>query len=330
MKPKIFVTRKLPQAALDKVASYFEMEINPDDRVLTKAEIIKGLKGKDALLCLLTDTIDAEVMDSCPQLRVISNYAVGFNNINVPEATKRQIPVCNTPDVLTETTADMAWALLMSVARRIVEGDKFTRAGKFNGWGPMMLLGGDIYGKTLGLIGCGRIGAATARRALGFSMKVIYYDIARNAEIEKSVNAKFVDMDTVLKESDFVSLHVPLNDKTKHLIGEKQLRMMKKTAYLINTARGPVIDEKALVKILSEKVIAGAGLDVYEEEPKLAAGLADLENVVIPPHIASATIDTRTNMGLIAANNAISIFEGTKPYSCANPEVLGLKKVSGA
>jgi len=307
---------------LDRLEEVFEMKVNPEDRVLTKEELIEGVKWCDVLLCLLTDTIDGEIMDANPNLIGIANYAVGFNNIDVDAATERGLPVSNTPGVLTNTTADMAWALMFAVARRIVEADKFNRAGKFVGWGPMMFLGGDVYGKTLGVIGVGRIGASVAKRAIGFNMTVLYADVFRNEELEKEVGAKKVEMEELLKEADFVTVHVPLMPETTHLIGEKELKMMKKTAYLINTSRGPVVDEKVLVKALNEGWIAGAGLDVFEEEPKMAEGLAECENAVLTPHTASATVETRTGMALMAAENAIAMIEGRRPLQIVNPEVL--------
>jgi D-3-phosphoglycerate dehydrogenase len=322
MKPKVYVTRRLPQPALDRLEEVFEMEVNPEDRVLTRAELLANVKKCDVLLCLLTDTIDAEVMDANPKLKGISNYAVGFNNIDVNAATARKLPVCNTPGVLTETTADMAWALMLSAARRIVESDVFNRAGKFKGWGPMMFLGYDIYGKTLGVVGAGRIGDAVARRSVGFNMKVMYYDVVPNTKLEQDIGAKRVELDELLKEADFVTVHVPLMPETTHFIGERELKLMKKTAILVNNSRGPVIDEKALVKALKTGEIAYAGLDVFENEPELAPGLAELNNVVLTPHTSSATTETRTKMGLLAAENAIAIIEGRRPPHIVNPEVL--------
>lgn len=322
MKPKIFVTRQLPEAAMERIDSYFDMTVNPEDRVLSKEEIITGVKDCDALLCLLTDPIDADVMDASSKLKVISNYAVGFNNIDLSAANARGLPVCITPGVLTETTADLTWALIMASARRIVEGDRMTRAGEFHGWGPLMLLGTDIFDKTLGIVGMGRIGQAVARRAKGFNMEILFTSHSPKPQYEEEFHATQTDLETLLKKSDFVSIHCPLTPETTHLIGEKELGLMKESAYLINTARGPVIDEKALVKCLKEKRIAGAGLDVFEEEPKLAPGLTELDNAVILPHIGSATIETRTKMGIMAAENAISIMEGEPPAAIANPEVL--------
>jgi glyoxylate reductase len=322
-KKNIFVTRRIPQPGLDMLKD-FDMTMNPEDRVLTKDELIAGSKGRDGVLCLLTDPITAEIMDALPTVKIFANYAVGFNNIDVEAATKRKVAITNTPGVLTDTTADFAWTLLMAAGRRLVEADKLCRAGKFKGWGPMMLLGHDIHHKTLGIVGMGRIGQAVAQRARGFEMKVLYTDEVRLApERERELNATFTSLEQLLKESDFVSLHVPLMPSTRHLISKKQLGMMKPTAVLVNTSRGPVVDEKALVDALGNKVIFAAGLDVYEAEPALAPGLADLDNVIIPPHIASATTDTRTKMATMAAGNLVAFFKGERPPNIVNPEVLG-------
>jgi glyoxylate reductase len=322
-RPNVYVTRMLPQPAIDLLKEHCDVEINPDDRVLDRSELLEKVKGRDAVLCLLTDAINAEVYDAAgPQCKIFANYAVGFNNIDIPEATKRGIIVTNTPGVLTDATADLAWALLFSVARRVVESDKFTREGKFEGWGPLMFLGMDITGRTLGIIGSGRIGSNFAKKAKGFEMKILYNDVEPNKDFEQETGATFVDKETLLKESDFVSLHVPLLPSTKHLISDKELKLMKKTAILINTSRGPVVDEKALVRALRDGEIWGAGLDVYENEPALEPGLAELYNAVILPHIASATIETRTNMGLIAVRNILAVFKGERPETCLNPEVL--------
>ena len=319
MKPKVYVTRRLPQPALDRLEEVFDMEVNPEDRVLTKAELLENVKKCDVLLCLLTDDIDGEVMDANPNLKGISNYAVGFNNIDVDAANERKLPVCNTPGVLTDTTADMAWALMFAAARRVVESDAFTRAGKYKGWAPMMFLGLDIYGKTLGVVGVGRIGNAVARRSVGFNMKVLYYDVVPNEKLEQDIGAKRVELDELLKEADFVSVHVPLMPQTTHFIGERELKLMKKTAILVNNSRGPVVDEKALVEALKSGEIAYAGLDVFENEPELAPGLAELDNIVLTPHISSASTETRTKMGLLAAENAIAIIEGRRPPTTFNP-----------
>jgi len=320
-KPRVFVTRRLPQPALDRLEQHAEVVVNPEDRVLTREELLEGVHWCDALLPLLTDLIDARVMDENAGLRIIANCAVGYNNVNVAAATVRGIPVTNTPGVLTETTADLAWSLMMATARRIVEADNFLRNGQFEGWAPMMLLGLDIYGKTLGIIGMGQIGRAMARRALGFLMRTLYYDAAP-VQVEEWLQATPVDMETLLRESDFVTVHVPLTPETQHLIDETALGKMKDTAILINTSRGPVVDEAALVKALQEGVIAGAGLDVFEREPALAEGLAELDNVVIVPHIGSASVETRTKMALLAADNIIARITGQPLLTCVNPEVL--------
>ncbi len=326
MRPKVFVTRRIPEPGLAMLREKCDIEVNPEDRVLTKAEIIEGIKGKDALLCLLTDTIDGELMDANLNLKVISNYAVGFNNIDVDAATQRGIPITNTPGVLTETTADFAWTLLMATARRIVEGDKFTRAGKYKGWGPMLLLGCDVYGKTLGIVGMGRIGQAMARRAIGFDMKVIYFDEYRlSQDKEKELGVEYMSFEEVIKTADFVSIHVPLMDSTHHLFKKEEFEMMKENAILINSARGPIVDEKALVEALKNKTIAGAGLDVYEDEPLLASGLAELDNAVLAPHIASATVETRTKMATMAAANVLAALEGKVPPNIVNKEVYDKK-----
>jgi glyoxylate reductase len=322
LKPKIYVTRRLPQPALDRIQEVFAMEINPDDRVLTKAEIVENVRGQDALLCLLTDTIDADIMDAEKGLRVLSNYAVGYNNIDVDAATARKLPVTNTPGVLTETSADLAFTLILSVARRVAEADKFTRDGKFHGWGPMMLLGHDVYDKTLGIVGMGRIGLATARRAAGFGMDILYTSRSAKPDAEKETGATRVELDDLLARSDFVSVHVALSEETTHFIGARELALMQPTAFLINTARGPVVDEAALVEALRDGAIAGAGLDVYEEEPALAEGLAELANTVLLPHVASATIETRTKMAMLAAENAIAVIEGRTPTHLVNPSAL--------
>jgi glyoxylate reductase len=319
---KIFVTRRIPEPGLKLLEKHHQVEINPYDRVLTKEEIIKGVKGKDGLLCLLTDLIDADVINSEPKLKMISSYAVGYNNIDVKAATKRGIPVSNTPGVLTDATSDMAWALLFSVARRIVEADKFTRTGKFKGWGPMLMHGQDVTNKTLGVVGAGRIGTAFALKSKGFNMNVLYVDEKKNETLEKEVNAKKVTFDEILKKSDFISLHVPLIPSTHHLIGEKELKMMKKNAVLINTSRGPVVDEQALVFALKEKQIFGAGLDVYENEPEVTEELKKLDNVVLQPHSSSATIETRTKMAVMAAENMVAGLKGEIPNNCVNKEVF--------
>ena len=319
---KIFVTRKIPEPGLNLLRKMHDIKVYPYDRVPIKVEIIKGLKGKDGLLCLLSDPIDEEVINSEPKLKMIASYAVGYDNINIHAATKKGIPVSNTPDVLTDATAEMAWALLFSAARRIVEGDKFTRQGKFKGWGPLLMLGKDVTNKTLGIVGAGRIGTAVALKSKGFNMKVLYYSSHRNEIFDKELNAKKVELSELLKKSDFISLHVPLTTKTHYLIGEKELKMMKKTAILVNTSRGPIINEKILIKALKEKWIFAAGLDVYENEPYVKEGLMKLDNVVLQPHSASATIDSRTKMSIMAAENMIAGLKGKIPPNCVNREVF--------
>jgi len=320
---KVFVTRRIPQVGLDLLQKECEVKVNPHERVLTRQELIDGVKEADGLLCLLTDTIDKEVMDANPKLKIISNYAVGYNNIDVEEATRRGIMVTNTPGVLTDTTADLTWAILMCVARRIVEADRFTRQGKFKQWSPMLFLGSDVHHSTLGIVGFGRIGRAVARRARGFEMKVLYTDVRRAPEkVEEELEAKFVFLDELLSSSDFVSLHAPLLPTTYHLIGEKELRRMKRTAFLINAARGPLVDEKALVRALKEGWIAGAALDVYENEPELTPGLAELDNVVLVPHIGSASTATREKMATMAATNLLAGLKGEVPPNLVNREVL--------
>lgn len=323
-KPKVFLTRELPPESMAMLRDGCQLTVNPDDRVLEKSEIIEGIQGVDGLLCLLTDTIDAEILDANPNLKVVANFAVGFNNIDVAAATQRKIPVTNTPGVLTETTADMAWALMMDAARRVSEGDRFVRTRQWKGWGPLQLLGADVTGATLGLIGLGRIGRAVAKRAAGFDMEILYWNRTRlDRDEEKGHGVTYVELDELLTRSDFVSVHVALNSETEHLIGADQLSKMKSTAILVNTARGPVVDEKALVHALQHQTIGGAGLDVYEREPKLETELYELENVVIAPHLGSATIGTRTKMGNMAAENCLLACRGERPPNLVNPEIYG-------
>jgi lactate dehydrogenase-like 2-hydroxyacid dehydrogenase len=320
----VFITRKIPEEGINLLKKVCQkVEVNPHDRPLTYDELMQESKGRDAMLTMLSDKMDARLIQEATNLKVIANYAVGYDNVDIKAATSKGVVVTNTPGVLTDSTADMAWALLFSVTRRIVEGDKLTRAGKFTGWAPMMLLGGDLVGKTLGIIGAGRIGTAMAMRSRGWNMRVLYMTQSRrNGVLEEMLGAKRVDLETLLKESDFISLHAPLSEKTKHLIGAKELSRMKRTAYLINTGRGAVINEEALVHALRNKQIAGAGLDVYEEEPKLKPGLAALDNIVLAPHLGSATVETRTKMSIMAAENIIAVLNKQKPNNCVNPEVF--------
>ena len=323
MKPfKIYITRRIPEAGIEVLRPHAQVEIFPEERPIPREVLRERVRHVEGLLCLLSDTIDRDIIDAAPQLRVISNYAVGYNNIDVEYATRKGIVVTNTPGVLTDATADLTWALLLAVTRRIVEGDRFMRQGKFNGWGPMLLLGQDIKGKTLGIVGAGRIGTAVAERSRGWEMNILYYNRGRNAYLEEHLNARMVELEELLAQSDFVSLHVPLTPETHHLIDEKALRSMKKSAYLINTSRGAVVDEQALVRALREGWIAGAALDVYEHEPQLTPGLSELPNVVLAPHIGSATFETRNKMATIAAHNILDVLQGKKPLYPVNPEVL--------
>ncbi len=321
-KPKIFLSRRLPPATMELLQAESQLTFNPDDRVLTTEELHAGVQGQDALLCTLNDRIDEAFLEANSHLKAVANYAVGYNNIDVPAATQRKIAVTNTPGVLTDTTADIAWALMFAVGRRIVEGDTLVRSGQWTGWAPLQLLGQDITGATLGLVGLGRIGKAMIARAKGFAMRVIYWNRTRLSETEEAeLGLTYLSLDEVLAQADFVSIHVALTPATTHLIGADELAKMKATAYIINTARGPVIDEKALVSALQNNQIAGAGLDVFEREPALEPGLAELPNVVIPPHLGSATIGTRTKMGNMAARNLFAACRGETPPNILNPEI---------
>jgi glyoxylate reductase len=322
-KKKVYITRRIPDEAIELLEEHFHVEINSQDRVLTSEELLEKVKGVDAVLCVITDNINKEVFEAAgSKCQIFANYGVGYNNIDIDAATKSGVIITNTPGVLDDATADLAWTLLMVVSRRIVAADKFTRNGAFQAWDPMMFLGKDITGKTLGLVGAGRIGFNFAKKAKAFNMKILYTGLKHNYKIEKELDAIFVDKETLLKEADFVSLHVPLLPSTTHYMGEKEFSMMKKTSVIVNTSRGAVIDEKALVKALKQGEIWGAGLDVYEHEPEIEPELLDMNNVVIVPHIASATMETRTNMGLIAARNIIKVLMGEKPDNCVNTEVL--------
>lgn len=325
--PNIFVTREIPERGLKLLYDAFGQDsvtVSPQDAVIPRDKLLAGVKGVDALLPILTETIDAEVMDAAgPQLKIIANYAVGYNNVDVKAATERGIPVTNTPGVLTETTADTAFGLILAAARRFGEGERIARAGQWAGWGPMQLLGVDVHHATLGIFGMGRIGQAVAQRAKGFNMKVLYTDSSRLDEsLEKELNATSVDMDTLLRESDIISIHVPLLPETRHAFGAEEFKKMKKTAVLVNTARGPVIDEAALAKALHDGEIFAAGIDVFEEEPKIHPELLKCENAVLIPHLGSASWETRSRMAEIAATNIVNVLTGKKPITCVNPEVL--------
>ncbi|MBN2117771.1 MAG: D-glycerate dehydrogenase [Anaerolineales bacterium] len=321
-KPKVFVTRLIPEKGLDLIREACEADVWQAELPPTRAELLRHVHGVDGFLCLLTEQIDGEVMDEAgPQLKVISNHAVGFDNIDVGAATARKIPVGNTPEVLTDATADFAFALMMAVARRIPEAERYVHEGKWKTWGPLTLLGGELTGGTLGLIGFGRIGKAMARRALGFEMRVIYYDPGET-QPSPELKANRVDFETLLAESDFISLHTPLTPDTRHMIDSEAFSKMKPNAVLVNTARGPVVDPQALYEALKEKRIFGAGLDVTEPEPlPLDSPLLGLDNLLITPHIASAGRATRAQMAWMAARNLIAGVMGERLPNCVNPQV---------
>jgi len=327
-KPRVFVTREMPERGLRIIKERFEAEVWQDYAPPPKKTVIEKAANVDALATLLSDPIDAEVFDVAPNLKIVAQMAVGFDNIDVNQATERGIYVTNTPGVLTETTADFAWTLLMAVARRVVEADKYVRTGKWKvGWHPMMLQGRDIYGATLGIVGLGRIGCAIAKRAKGFDMKVLYHDIVRRPDFEKEYDIEFTELNTLFQEADFVTINTPLTKETLHLVDERMLRMMKKTAYIINNARGPIVDEEALYKALREGWIAGAALDVFEQEPTPVENpLLKLDNVVVAPHISSASYETRSRMAEMVAQNLVAFFEGKTPPNLVNPEVAKAKR----
>jgi glyoxylate reductase len=322
-KRKVLLTRRLPVSGMGLLQQNFDLEVNPDDEVMPKNLIHRRVLDKDGLACLLTDSIDAGIIQNAPHLKVIANYAVGYNNIDVAEATRRKIAVTNTPDVLTETTADLTMVLLGSVARRIVEADRYMRAGRFKGWAPELLLGSDIHGKVLGIIGFGRIGRAVARRARGFNVAVLYHDPERlPVSIEKEYSAQYRPLDGLLKEADYVSLHAPLDETTLHLISEKEFKMMKRTAFLINVSRGPIVDEKALIMALEQGEIAGCALDVYEREPEVTRALLRAQNTVLVPHIGSASVEARAKMAMMVAQNLVAVLvEGVRPPNVVNPDI---------
>ena len=323
-RPRIYVTRRIPEEGLDLLRQEAEVEINPEDAPLPRAELLRRVADCDAVLGLLTDRIDSEFFDAAPRLKGYANYAVGFDNIDVAEATRRAIPVSNTPGVLTDATAECAWALLFAVARRIVESDRIMRSGQWTGWGPLQLLGAGLTGKTLGIVGAGRIGTAAALMSRGFRMRVLYTSGSgrTNDVLARELGAELVPFDTVLEQADFISIHTPLTEKTRHLFDDDAFARMKRTAILVNTARGPVIDEDALVRALRSGQIAGAGLDVFEKEPAMAPGLAELDNAVVLPHIGSATTQSRTDMATLAARNLLAMLQGRRPETCLNPELF--------
>ena len=326
---KIFATRKIPDVGLAILRSAGELHLATEieDEVVPREKVLEGVKDADVLVSLLTEKIDREVMAAGTRLRGVANFAVGYNNIDVEAATELGLPVTNTPGVLTDTTADLAWALIMCLARMILPADRYMRAGSYKIWGPSLFLGADVSPggdgkkKTLGIVGFGRIGQTVFRRSAGFDMRVLAYDPPIRHIIEKTDAVDYAEMGQLLAESDFVSLHTDLNSSTHHLMGTEAFAKMKPTAFLINTARGPIVDEKALVVALKSGQIAGAGLDVFEEEPKMAEGLAELDNAVIVPHIASASRDTRNKMATVCAENAVAHSRLEKAPHCVNPEV---------
>ena len=324
MKPKVFVTRLLPEVAIEKIRSFCDADVWAGELPPSREIILQRVRGIEGLVCLLTDKIDAEVMSGAPSLRVISNYAAGFDNIDIVEATRRRIIVGNTPDVLTETTADFTFALMMAAARRVVEGDRSARRGEWKTWGPMILLGQDVHGATLGIVGLGRIGEAVARRAKGFGMRVLYYDRTRRREVEAELGVEYAEFERLLAESDFITTQVNLTPETFHLIGKEQFEKMKKTCVLVNTSRGQVVDNMALYEALRVGSIAFAAIDVTEPEPIPADHpLLTLQNLIVTPHIASASVKTRTEMALIAAENLIAGLKGELPPHAVNPKALG-------
>lgn len=323
-KPKVFVTRIIPDKGFDLVKAACEVDLWTEELPPPYKVLLERVRGVDGLLCLLTDRIDGQLMDAAgPQLKVISNHAVGFDNIDVPAATSRKLPVGNTPGILTDATADFAFSLLVAAARRVVEGDRYTRAGKWKTWGPSILLGPDITGATLGIIGYGRIGQAMAKRASGFDMRILYYDPMITTP-NPNLPGTLVDLDTLLRESDFVSVHTPLTPETRHLINSDTLAKMKSSAVLVNTARGPVVDGAALYQALKDGVIFAAALDVTDPEPlPMDSPLLELENLIIAPHIASASKPTRDKMSLMAAENLLAGLAGRPLPTCVNSEVYG-------
>ncbi|MBM3292063.1 D-glycerate dehydrogenase [Candidatus Bathyarchaeota archaeon] len=323
-KHKVYVTRELPDRGLSLILENFDAEVWREYIPPTKDQLKEHISDVEAIASNVADKVDGDLFDAAPKLRIVSQMAVGFDNIDVAEATRRGIYVTNTPEVLTETTADYAFALLLAVARRVVEADNYVRQGKWTvGWHPSFMQGRDVNGATIGIVGAGRIGYAVAKRAKGFNMKILYYDVAPRPEMERELNAKRVDLKTVFSEPDFVSVHVPLMIETRHLVNEEKLSLMKKTAYLINTSRGPVVDEKALFDALVHHKIAGAAIDVFEQEPTPSDNpLLKLENLVVAPHIASSSYETRQKMSELVAINLISYFKGEIPPNLVNKELI--------
>ncbi len=322
MKPKVLITRKIYERPLRLLQEHAEVVINPHDRSMTQEEILAALPGTQGVLAMGGDAMSAEIFAAGKDLKIVANNAVGFNNIDLTAATRFKIAATNTPDVLTDTTADLTFALILGVARRIAEADRYVRAGKWVGWTPSLMLGGDVHGKVLGIVGLGRIGSAVAKRGQGFNMTILYSDIRRlDPAIEQQHQLQFMPLRDLLQASDFVTLHVPLMPETRHLMGAEQFGLMKKSAFLINASRGPVVDEKALVEALRAKTIAGAGLDVFEAEPRVSPELLTMDQVLLLPHIGSASAETREAMVLRAVNNILAALRGEVPPNILNPEI---------
>jgi lactate dehydrogenase-like 2-hydroxyacid dehydrogenase len=323
VKPKVLVTQRISDESLASLKERFQVENNQKDVPVSPAQLLRKIKDKDAAITLITDVISEKVLAGAPRLKVVSNVAVGYNNFDVAAATRRGVMLTNTPGAMDDTTADFAWCLILATARRLTEADRLVRSGRWRRWRFMEFLGHDIYGKTIGICGFGRIGRGVARRAMGFGMKVLYTSRSRADDaVELEFGASYVDKETLLRESDVVSLHLPLFNETRHYIGAAELALMKRTAVLVNAARGPVVDEKALVRALKAGRIAGAGLDVYEDEPRLAPGLTKLPNTVLAPHMASASVETRLRMSNMAVANCIAGLTGERPPNLLNPDVL--------
>ncbi len=321
--PRVYVTRHLPQPALDLLAQHTQLSVWAGELPPPRAVLMKEVANIDGLLALLTDRVDQALLDAAPRLRVVSNYAVGYDNIDVPAATRKGVVVTNTPDVLTETSADFTLALMLAAARRVIEGEQYVKAGRWRTWGPETLLGRDLHGATLGLVGLGRIGMAVARRARGFGMRMLYHTPSRKPQAEQDLGLEYAGLEDLLQQSDFVSLHCPLNDDTYHLIDHDALAIMKPDVVLVNTARGPVVDTQALVEALRSKPMIAA-LDVTDPEPLPADHeLLTLPNALVVPHMASASVQTRTRMALMAAENLLAALHGQRPHSVVNPAVLG-------
>jgi glyoxylate reductase len=323
MKPSVLVTRKISETALTLLRGESHVILHEEDRVMTTEEIMAQLPGKVGLLCTASDKISAKILETGQDLKIVANFAVGFNNIDLEAATRLKIAVTNTPDVLTETTADLTFALILGIARRLAEGDRFVRSGKWVGWKPSLLLGTDVHGKTLGIVGMGRIGSAVARRGTAFQMEILYADVRpADRDWEEKIGATRVSLQELLQRADFVTLHVPLSPETVHLIGRQEFQWMKPTAFIINASRGPVMDERALVQALQTGRIAGAGLDVFEAEPRVPPELMGMDNVLLLPHIGSATTETREKMARVAVHNILAVLRKEKPPNLLNPESL--------